>query len=134
MIVTFCFYLLLNKHAWRPLLMVTTGAALVSIISNAMLIPLFGFVGAGITSIVVHVLLATILLLIAINTTPFVLPFAKFARLGLYAIALGLLLFVSRLLLVNEVVTLVGGILGLGVAGVLAVLTRIIPKRTLRAI
>jgi len=57
-IVTFCFYILLTRHSWKRLLAVMTAASVISVGLNIVLIPMFGFVGAAITSIIVHIVLS----------------------------------------------------------------------------
>lgn len=61
-IILFSFYVLLTKNRWQALVPRLLFGAVVSVILNLVLIPQHGFVGAGITSIVVHCLLAVALL------------------------------------------------------------------------
>ncbi|MBT3835302.1 oligosaccharide flippase family protein, partial [Candidatus Peribacteria bacterium] len=68
-IVTFCFYILLTRRSWRRLLVVMTVASVISVGLNIVLIPMLGFVGAALTSIIVHIVLS-----ISLSTIVFGLP------------------------------------------------------------
>lgn len=61
-LILFSFYVLLSRDAWRPLLVVLCLGVLVSLGGNILLIPRYGFIGAGITSIGTHALLCILLL------------------------------------------------------------------------
>lgn len=61
-LILFSFYVLLSFNAWRPLLVILSGGALLSLVGNVLLIPRYGFIGAGIVSIGTHALLCILLL------------------------------------------------------------------------
>lgn len=61
-LILFSFYVLLSRDAWRSLLVVLCFGVLVSLGGNILLIPRYGFIGAGITSIGTHALLCMLLL------------------------------------------------------------------------
>ncbi|MBI2636353.1 polysaccharide biosynthesis C-terminal domain-containing protein [Candidatus Peregrinibacteria bacterium] len=61
-LILFSFYVLLSRDAWRPLLVVLCLGVLVSLGGNIVLIPRYGFVGAGMVSIGTHALLCLLLL------------------------------------------------------------------------
>ncbi|NOS67511.1 MAG: oligosaccharide flippase family protein [Candidatus Peribacteraceae bacterium] len=69
-LLTFSFYILLTKHRWRPLVSTLLVGVVLSLASNLFLIPDWGFVGAAMTSIVVHTTLALLLLPQALRTMP----------------------------------------------------------------
>ncbi len=78
-IILFCFYCLLTKHDWEPLVCALAFGAIVSITSNLIQIPVDGFIGAAHTSILTHVVLAMILVPITRRSMPFSYPW-KFVR------------------------------------------------------
>lgn len=61
-IITFSFYSLLVQNAWRPLVASLLVGVVIAFASNIMLIPSLGFVGASVTSVIVHVVLTLLLL------------------------------------------------------------------------
>ncbi len=60
-LLTYSFYVLLTKHHWKPLVSTLLVGVVISLVSNVLLIPSIGFVGASITSIIVHVTLVALL-------------------------------------------------------------------------
>ena len=130
MIITFCFYLLLILHSWRMLLIFTSGAALLSVLLNLFLIPLFGFTGAAMTQIAVHILLAIGLSGLTIYKVAVYLPFASFARWFAMSISLGFLLFLTADYLQGTLSTLIGGVLALFAALLLAWVFGVLPNST----
>ena len=93
MIISFCFYLLLHEHKWKPLLILTSIAALLSITLNMQLIPLFGFIGAAMTSILIHLLLASGLLIVSLRFIKVSLPFKRLCQWFAFSLVFGLSLF-----------------------------------------
>ncbi|MSR87457.1 hypothetical protein EXS70_04815 [Candidatus Peribacteria bacterium] len=69
-LLTFSFYVLLTKHRWKPLVGTLMVGVVISLVSNVLLIPRIGFVGAGITSVIVHASLALLLLPQALRAMP----------------------------------------------------------------
>jgi O-antigen/teichoic acid export membrane protein len=125
-LVSFFFYLLLSVHAWKPLLLSTFIAALFSVFINLSFIPLMGFVGAGITSILTHIILAILLTLSALSRVKVCLRFAPYVRWFVFSLLMACLLFATRLSLSGSLRTLIAGLLVLGVSGVLAFLLGLI--------
>jgi len=125
-IVLFCFYSLLTKHAWKPLVWTLAGAAVLSFVSNFALIPSLGFVGAAYTSVLVHCLLALFLLPQALRVLPIALRFADIARWVTYSVVLGAMLLVVRPWLHGSLSTVFWG---LGIALILGVLVEILGIR-----
>ena len=130
MIITFCFYLLLILHSWRMLLIFTSGAALLSVLLNLFLIPLFGFTGAAMTQIAVHILLAIGLSGLTIYKVAVYLPFSRFARWFAMSISLGFLLWLTADFLRGTLSTLIGGVLALFAALLLAWIFGVLPHST----
>lgn len=128
MMITFSFYLLLSLHSWRKLLLLTFSAAALSILLNFFLIPLLGFEGAAITSIIVHLFLASGLLIVALHKMKVSIPFFALCRWFAFSLSLGLTLFATRLLLTNSWKTLLGGMVVLLFTGVLLVIFRLVPR------
>lgn len=69
-LLTFGFYTLLTRNRWKPLVATLLLGVIVSLASNFLLIPTMGFVGAGITSMIVHVLLVLLLLPQSLRVLP----------------------------------------------------------------
>ncbi len=92
-IVLFCFYSLLTKHAWKPLV-VTLGIGVVtSLLSNLILIPQSGFVGASWTSVLTHALLVCLLLPYTIKVLPFHISRTLWLQWVSFTVLLGIPLF-----------------------------------------
>jgi len=130
-IVTFCFYLLLTKHWWRRLLWATSAAAFLSVVLNLKMIPLFGFIGAGVTSILVHLLLAITLVSISLPYIKVSLRFDQFARWFAFSLTLALLLWLSVRFLQSPLITLLGGIIGIGMCILLLSVLELFPIKKL---
>jgi len=127
-LITFSFYLLLLIHSWKLLLLSTSIAAAFSILFNTILIPQFGFLGAGMTSIAVHTLLAFGLTGLTIRKIAVYLPFARFARWFAFSIFLGFFLWLTAPLLSSITLTLIGGIFGLSITLLLLMALKILPS------
>lgn len=117
-IIVFCFYALLSRHAWRPLVGTLTLAAVGSLTLNLLLIPQLGFVGASVTSIAVHGCTAAALLLIVLHGGAMRVPWGAVGRWLLWMTALSAVLWLGTPLLSSSVRTLVGLAIG-GLASVL---------------
>lgn len=110
-LLTFSFYVLLTKHRWRPLVLTLLAGVVLSLSGNAFLIPRLGFVGAAITSIVVHTTLALLLLSQAFRTMPVMLTAAQMLRWIGFSALLFVFVFVTRPLLMQPLIT--AGMLGM---------------------
>ena len=127
MLVSFSYYLLLLVHRWRPMLAATTCAAILSLSLNVVLIPRFGFIGAAMTSIFVHLVLAVILLFLTIRRVPVYLEFSQFVRWIGFTISLSGLLYFTTPLLQSDMRTLVAGVFLLLLLPALLLLFGILP-------
>ncbi len=104
-LLTFSFYVLLTKHRWRPLVATLLIGVLISLVSNLTLIPTMGFVGACITSIIVHLTLAILLLPQALRIMPVRISGGMLMRWLMFSLLLFLFLFFTHALLTHEVLT-----------------------------
>jgi len=121
-VITYCFYVLLTRHAWRPLVMTLAWGAALSIALNLWLIPYYGFVGAGITSIVVHVFLTALLLPLSLCRMPAHLPAGMLLRWVLFSALLAAALWTYQPFLHGEISTAFGLVSMTALIGVLGVL------------
>lgn len=113
-VVLFCFYSLLALGESKRLTWSLAIAAVLSQILNVTLIPDLGFVGAAVTSLVVHMLIALLLLSPTLRKLKIAERSLEWGRIGAYALLLAIGLLALRPLLTNEIRTGVG-ILALGV-------------------
>ena len=120
-IVAYSFYVLLTKHEWRKLVAMLLVGAVISLGLNLWLIPQYGFQGAATTSIIVHCILVTLLLPLALRTMPMHLPKGQWIRWGAFTALLAGALWAYQPYLTNEFatvfalvsVTILMGVLGL---------------------
>lgn len=129
--VLFCFYSMLTRHAWRPLVATLALGALLSLGLNVMMIPDKGFVGAAYASIGTHLFLASLLLPQAARILPMRLQSYYVRQWLLYTLLLGGFLLLTRPLLVSNARTVAALLLSTVFLGAIAHLTRI--TRELRA-
>jgi O-antigen/teichoic acid export membrane protein len=122
-IIQFGFYVLLARHHWKKLTMVLGAGALLSLVLNVYLIPQYGFVGACITSIIVHILLASALFIEARRTFSFRFPVHYFARWIIFSAFIFLGLWLLKPLLTSELPTVIGLAVMAPYIGVAAILT-----------
>lgn len=104
-IVLFCFYSMLTRHAWKPLVATLAFGALLSLGLNMMLIPGRGFVGAGFASIGTHLFLTAFLLPQALKILPMRLQGTQIRQWLIYTLCLGGLLMLVRPWLHSEMIT-----------------------------
>ncbi|TSC60040.1 MAG: Heteropolysaccharide repeat-containing protein [Candidatus Peregrinibacteria bacterium Greene0416_62] len=107
-LVQYGFYVLLNRGRSKPLIVVLGLGAALSIGLNYALIPLYGYIGATITSNAVHLILAVALMIAALRTMPVKFPLSSFVKILLFAWVLGMGLWGFAPLLQNEIATVVG--------------------------
>lgn len=107
-LIVYGFYVLLNLHKWVNLVKTLAFGAVLSVILNIFLIPKYGFVGAGITSIIVHMFMAIILLVETNVLAPPLLLKTFIPRWIAFSFALGLCLFIMRSSLISDIHTVVG--------------------------
>ena len=112
-IVLFSFYALLTRHAWQPLVTTLALGALFSLGLNLMLIPRYGFVGAGWTSIATHLFLASALFPQSLRMMPLTLPRRLLLQWGLYTLLLATFLALTAPHLTSTPKTVVGSIFAL---------------------
>ena len=110
--VLFSFYVLLTEHRWKPLVSTMLIAVVLSVTSNLYLVPLYGYIGAIMTSMIVHGFLVSMLLPRAIAILPVSFPRRFAVTLLLFCCALGLALFFSRPLLLSELRTVIACVIG----------------------
>jgi O-antigen/teichoic acid export membrane protein len=119
-IVLFCFYSMLTRHRWQPLVSTLSLGAVLSIGLNVMLIPRWGFVGSCAASIVTHIFLVSTLLPQALKILPMTLTGEQIRQWISYTLLLGCALFVFRGVLMNEWVTVAMVVVVTGWIGVIA--------------
>lgn len=121
-IVLFSFYILLTKHAWKPLVLSMCAGVVLSVGLNVLWIPVDGFVGAIHTSIIVQLFLAILLFPQAVARLPVHLPRGSVFRLlmfgGVLALALAFTGTLTTTALESAGLLLMGGcavaVLGFG--------------------
>jgi O-antigen/teichoic acid export membrane protein len=98
-LIVYAFYVLLACHAWRSLVLVLLCGAAASLGLNLWLIPSQGFIGAAITSAIIHAAIAIVLVPLSYRALPFHLPLGTAARLvGFALLTSGYLLLMSPFL------------------------------------
>ena len=104
-LLTFSFYVLLTKHRWKPLVSTLLIGVVISLISNFLLIPSEGFVGASTTSIIVHVTLALLLLPQALRAMPVRISGAMMVRWITFSLLLLGFLVIAQPFLTHPIIT-----------------------------
>ena len=107
-LVQYGFYVLLNRGRSRPLVIMLGLAAILSIGLNILFIPSHGYIGATITSNIIHMLLAVTLMIAALRTMPVKISSAAFVKILLFACVLGTGLRETSPLLMSEIPTTFG--------------------------
>lgn len=103
--LTFSFYVLLAKHLWRPLVSVLALGVVFSLAGNVLLIPRFGFVGASVTSIIVHASLAVVLLPLSLRAMPARMTRAQMFRWIVFFVLLLVFVLAARTVLATPMIT-----------------------------
>lgn len=124
-LILYGFYVLLTKHAWKPLVTVLLGAAGISILLNMILIPIFGFTGAASTSVIVHILLTAVLVPLGLRAMPFSISIKDLSRWATFTLLLGLSLWTIQPLLVNELTTVIGLTIATVLMGIFVMITKL---------
>lgn len=91
-VVLYCFYVLLTRNAWKPLVLTMTVGVILSISLNLLWIPDDGFVGSIHTSSVVQMLLAALLLPQALRVMPVEFRISDLFRISSFLLVLALAL------------------------------------------
>jgi O-antigen/teichoic acid export membrane protein len=107
-LVQYGFYVLLNRERSKPLVVMLGLAAIISIGLNFLLIPEYGYIGATITSNIIHILLAVALMMAALRTMPAKISAQALIKILLFACVLGVGLWETAPLLRSEIPTVVG--------------------------
>lgn len=107
-IIVLAFYMLLATHQWPALVRTLSAGVAVSLLSNLALIPRLGFVGAGVTSLFVHGLLACLLLPQAYWAIPWRVRREQWIAVGWFLGGLALFLLVVRPFLNTDLATVIG--------------------------
>ncbi len=113
-VILYAFYALLTRHAWRPLVAVLGGGALLSVGLNLWLIPSMGFLGAATTSVLVHILLALALLPLSLRYLPLRLDGRQVRAWAGMLCSAALLAAALRPMLIDDFRTLAAGALLVG--------------------
>lgn len=129
MLITYFFYVLLLVHAWERLLLATSIAAFLSVVLNLFLIPPYGFIGAGMTSILAHTFLAISLAGLTIMKMPVCLRFAQVYQWFAFSLTYAVFLYFTTPLLQNEFLTILFGFIAPLLALVLAKLYQLFPGK-----
>jgi O-antigen/teichoic acid export membrane protein len=119
-IIVFSFYSLLVKNAWRPLVASLLVGVAIAFTSNLLLIPSLGFVGASITSVIVHGTLALLLLPQSLRAFPAHITRRQFLQWIGFASLLALFLWITLPLLTGAKMTVVFLALGSVWMGIVA--------------
>jgi O-antigen/teichoic acid export membrane protein len=106
--VQYGFYVLLNRGRSKPLVTMLGLAAIVSVGLNFLLIPSYGYIGATITSNIIHVFLAIALMVAALRTMPANISPASLVKILLFACVLSIGLSETSALLTSEIPTAIG--------------------------
>ncbi|MEK7563247.1 MAG: oligosaccharide flippase family protein [Patescibacteria group bacterium] len=107
-LVQYGFYVLLNRGKSKPLISILGCGAALSIALNYTLIPQYGYIGATITSNIVHIFLAIVLMTAALKTMRISMPLSGVGKIVLYGIALGAGLWGFAPVLHNEIASVIG--------------------------
>ncbi len=121
--LTYAFYVLLTRHAWRRLLATLATGAVLSVVLNRWLIPPRGFMGASYTSVIVHVILTLLLLPQAQRVLPARIDRMALSRWLIFSLGLGGFLALIGPYLTSDLRT-IGGLAAAG--AIILVLTRIL--------
>jgi O-antigen/teichoic acid export membrane protein len=124
-LVQYGFYVLLNRGRSKPLVVMLGLAAIVSIGLNFILIPTYGYIGATITSNIIHIFLAVALMTAALQTMPAKLPLQSLIKILLFACVLGTGLWQAAPFLKSEIPTVMGLIAATIGMGIIMFLLRI---------
>ena len=120
-LIAYSFYVLLTCHYWRRLVSTLLIGAIAALASNAILIPAYGFVGAAITSIGVHVLLALLLFPQALLAMRIRLPILLLVRWMVFSLLLAGSLWLLRPLLTGVAATAISLVIMGGVTAMFLV-------------
>ena len=104
-LLTFSFYVLLTKHRWKPLVTTLLIGVILSLMSNFVLIPKIGFVGASITSGLTHVTLAILLLPQSLRIMPARITRTQMVQWLSFSLLLFIFLLVTRGVLTRPIIT-----------------------------
>jgi O-antigen/teichoic acid export membrane protein len=103
--VLFAFYSLLTRDRWKPLVGTLLLGVVFSLLSNLLLIPRWGFVGASITSVLTHAILALLLLPQSYQALPFTVSRDALLRILGFAGLLLLFLLLAKPMLTSSLPT-----------------------------
>ncbi len=106
--VIYAFYVLLNRHKWRRLVICLMSAAVLSIIANIIVIPSYGFVGAACVSIGIHILLTLVLFPQSLKVMPMHIERRHWMQWLTFSFCLAAFLWMMAPVLTNEITTAIG--------------------------
>ncbi len=124
-LVQYGFYVLLNRGRSKPLVIILGLAAILSIGLNFLFISSHGYIGATITSNIIHLLLAVTLMVAAQRTMPAKLSMQSLIKIFLFACVLGTGLWKVAPFLKSEIPTVMGLIAATIGMGIIMFLLRI---------
>lgn len=106
-LIVYGFYVLLTTNHWQKLIQTLLVGAFISIGLNIYLIPLYGFVGVGITSIIVHCIIAFGLLRSSNSVLAPLVPKRWLKQWGMFSVLLAIFLVTTMSFLTNELFTVI---------------------------
>lgn len=118
-IIVYGFYVLLTTNHWQKLIKTLLLGAFVSISLNVYLIPIYGFVGAGVTSIIVHCIIAFGLFRSSNAVLRPIIPKRWLKQWGIFSVLLAVFLLATMSFLTNELFTVGWLVVATMVLGVL---------------
>ena len=107
-LVQYGFYVLLNRGKSLPLMIILGCGAVMAIVLNAVLIPPMGYIGAALTSNIVHLGLAGALMFAALRTMPVAICGSTLVQEMIFLALLAIGVYASANLLQNEWQTVIG--------------------------
>jgi len=107
-IVLFAFYSLLTRNRWKPLVGTLAIGVVISITLNVILIPKMGFVGAAITSVITHTILALLLLPQSLKILPMAMTRKLIGQWMAYGVLLAAGLYLFQPFLTDSIHTAIG--------------------------
>lgn len=118
--ILFSFYVFLAQHAWRRLIATLSIGVVLTVVLNILLTPSLGFVGAGLASVVTHVLLTIILLPQTLRVSPITFQGKELLQWSVFTVVTGGILYLSAAYLTSALKTVVAGAVMIPVLGTLA--------------
>lgn len=122
-VIIFSFYSMLTKHAWKSLVATLFAGSVFSLVLNVLLIPSMGFVGASITSVATHALLAVALLPQSLRVLPMRFSMTYLGQWIGYTVLLSAFLWLAAPYLTGSWQTAIGLMIAVPVMAGIALIT-----------